>query len=137
MLERRESIRVECDLPSSVRSLDPSFPRQVIHVVVKNISRSGVCLRVDEFIPIQCHLHFYLQLPEHEAVEVRLTPAWIVELPHLGKYEMGARFAEISHEQEDAIQVFQYKALLQKIPSRKDVLKDLQKEPPRDPGLAA
>ena len=137
MIERRQSIRVECELPSSFRNLEPGFPAQMVHVVVKDISRGGVRIRMDEFIPIQCHLHFYLQLPDHETVEVQITPAWIVELPNLGKYEMGARFVEMSPEQESAIQSFQYKALLQKMPPRSNVLKDLQKEPPKDTGLAA
>ena len=127
MNERRQSIRVECELPSRFRNLDPAFPSKIADALVKNISRGGVCIRVNEFIPIQCHLYFYLTLPNHETIEVRLVPAWIVELPYLGKYEIGARFVEMSSEQEDAIQSFQYQALLKKIPSRH----------PRDPGLAA
>ena len=129
MNERRQSIRVECELPSRFRNLDPGYPPKVAEATVKNISRGGVCIRINEFIPIQCHLHFYLTLPNHETIEVRLVPAWIIELPHLGKYELGARFAEMSPEQEDIIQNFQYQALLQKIPARH--------KPPRDPGLAA
>ena len=129
MNERRQSIRVECELPSRFRNLDPGYPPKVADATVKNISRGGVCIRVNEFIPIQCHLHFYLTLPNHDTIEVQLVPAWIVELPHLGGYEMGARFVEMSAEQEDAIQNFQYHALLDKIPIRH--------KPPRDPGLAA
>ena len=129
MNERRQSIRVECELPSRFRNLDPGFPPKVNDATVKNISRGGVCIRVNEFVPIQCHLHFYLTLPNHETIEVRLAPAWIIELPHLGKYEIGARFVEMSAEQEDVIQNFQYKALLEKMPARHKL--------PRDPGLAA
>jgi c-di-GMP-binding flagellar brake protein YcgR len=129
MNERRQCIRVECELPSRFRNLDPSYPPKIAEAMVKNISRGGVCLRVDEFIPIQCCLHFYLTLPNHVTLEVKLALAWIVEIPHLGKYEMGARFVEMSSEQEDAIQNFQYEALLQKIPARHKL--------PRDPGLAA
>ena len=137
MIERRQSIRVECELPSRFRNLEPSCPQQISDAVVRNISRGGLCLRVNEFIPIQCPLYFYLSLPNHETIEVRLALAWVVELPHLGKYEMGARFVEMSPEQEDAIQSFQYQTLLEKMPSRRNVLKDIQKEPPKDPGLAA
>ena len=129
MNERRQSIRVECELPSRFRNLDPGYPPKVAEATVKNISRGGVCIRIDDFVPIQCHLHFTLTLPNHITIEVKLAPAWIVELPHLGKYEMGARFVEMSREQEDAIQNFQYHALLEKIPLRHKL--------PRDPGLAA
>lgn len=117
--------------------MDPHFPPKVLHVVVKNISRGGVRIRLEEFVPIQCHLHFYLQLPNHDTIEVQIAPAWVVELPHLNMYEMGARFVDINSEQEDAIQSFQYMALLDKMPSRSNVLKDLQKDPPKNPGLAA
>ena len=130
MIERRQSIRVECELPSRFRNLDSGLSQKIAEATVKNISRGGVCIRVDEFIPIQCHLHFYLTLPDHETIEVRLVPAWIVELPNLGKYEMGARFVEMSAEQEDAIQSFEYRVLLEKMPSR-------QRKASEDSGLAA
>ena len=137
MNERRQSLRVDCEIPSQFRNLDPGFPFKMADAIVRNISRGGVCIRVDEFVPIQCPLHFYLSLPDHEPIEVQLVSAWIVEVPNLGKYEIGARFVEMSAEQEDAIQNFQYQELLKKIPSRHNVLKEFQKEPPRDPGLAA
>lgn len=137
MNERRRSVRVECELPSQFRNLDPAFPSKVADALVKNISRGGVRIRVDQFIPIQCHLHFYLSLPDHEPIEVRLAPTWIVEVPSLGKYEIGAYFVEMSTESEDAIQNFQYQMLLKRIPSRHNVLEEFQKEPPRDPGMAA
>ena len=115
MIERRQSIRVECELPSKFRNLDPKIhPQKLCEALVKNISRGGVRIRTDEFIPIQAQLYFYLRLPNHEAIEVRLTPTWIVELPNLGKYELGARFVEMSREQEDAVQDFQYQTLRKK-----------------------
>ena len=118
MLERRLSIRVECEIPSEFRNLDPKYPSHKIYeTLVKNISRGGVCLHVNEFIPIQCHLYFYLRLPNHETIEVRIAPTWIKERPNLGKYEMGARFVEMSPSQEDAIQDFQYERLAKKTAS--------------------
>ena len=137
MLERRQSIRVECEIPSKFRNLEPGYPQKIADALVKNISRGGIRIRIDEFIPIQCHLCFYLTLPNHETIEVRIAPAWIVELPALGKYELGARFVEMSSEQEDAIQSFQYQTLLQRMPSRKNALKDFHRDPSGDPGLAA
>ena len=121
MIERRLSIRVECDLSSSFRDLDSDNPRRVEIAVVKNISRGGVRIRVDAFIPIQNRLYIYLQLPTHQTIEVQVKPAWIVELPHLGKYELGARFVDMKEEDEEAIQGFQYQSLLEKIPARPNV----------------
>ena len=136
MNERRQSIRVECELPSRFRNLDPSYPPKVAEATVKNISRGGVCIRVDEFVPIQCHLHFYLTLPNHKTIEVRLVPTWIIELPHLKKYEAGARFVDMRQEDEEAIQGFQYRALLERMPFRPNIVKDLLKDDP-DSGIAA
>ena len=137
MIERRLSIRVECELPSKFRNLDPNCPQKIVEAIVKNISRGGVRIRMDDFVPIQCHLCIYLTLPNHDTIEVRIAPAWIVELPHSGKYEMGARFLEMSAEQEDAIQAFQYRMLLQRMPSRQRGFKDFHGDPSGDPGLAA
>ena len=125
MTERRLSIRIECELPSSMRNLDQGYPQRLSPVLVKNISRGGVCLRIDEFVSIQSRLYFCISLPNNRTIEACISPAWIVELPHLGKYEMGARFVEMSPEQEDAIQEFQYQILLKKIPSRANLKPDL------------
>ena len=125
MIERRESVRVECELQSSYRDLDSKNPGRIENAVVKNISRGGIKIRFDEFIPIQNRLYVYLPLPARQTIETQIVPAWIVELPHLGKYEMGARFVNMSPEDEEAIQNFQYQALLEKMPSRPHTLKEL------------
>ena len=130
MIERRMSIRVECELPSSFRDLDSTNPGRIENATVKNISRSGIKIRLDSFVPIQDRLYVYLPLPSRQTVEAQLIPAWIVELPHLGKYEMGARFVAMRQEDEEAIQGFQYEALLEKMPFRSKVIKDLLKSGP-------
>ena len=130
MIERRQSIRVECEITSTFRDLDSETPGRVEVAVVRNISRGGLKIRVDAFIPIQDRLFVYLHLPNHHTIEVQVRPAWIVELPHLGKYEMGARFVEIKQEDEEAIQGFQYQALLERMPFRPNVVKDLLKDNP-------
>ena len=128
MVERRITIRVECELASSLRDLDSGNPAHIEETVVKNISRGGLKIRLDTFIPIQNKLYIHLQLPTHQTIEVVIRPAWIVELPHINKYEMGARFVGIKEEDENAIENFQYQALLEKMPSRADVVKDLLKK---------
>ena len=136
MIERRQSIRVECELPSRYRTLGREQSQKLVEAVVRNISRGGVCIRVDQFVPLQSHLYFYLALPHQEAIEIRLIPAWIVELPNLSKYEIGARFVEMTPQQEDVVQNYQYRALLEKMPSHR-MVKDLHKESDRDPRLVA
>ena len=125
MQERRQSIRVKCELPTQFRNLDSDSPQPISNAIVVNVSRSGVCLRVDKFIPIQNRLYVYLNLPNQPMIEVRVTPAWIAELPHSGKYEIGARFAEIRSEDEEIIQNYQYQTLLEKMPRRKNYPQDL------------
>jgi c-di-GMP-binding flagellar brake protein YcgR len=136
MIERRQSIRVECELSSKFRTLDKEHGQKLSEAVVRNISRGGVRILLDRFIPLQANIFFYLALPHQEVIEVRILPAWVVELPNLGKYEMGARFVEMTPQQEDVIQNYQYRSLLDRMPSHKNVIKDLQR-PSRDPGLVA
>ena len=139
MMERRQSIRVDCELSSEFRSFDVKSPlNKVSEATVINISRGGVRIRTDEFVPVQANLYIYLHLPQHETIEIRIIPTWVNEVPNLNKYEVGARFVEITSEQEDAIQDFQYRTLLQRLPSRRDMVKDLQAdEPPGSLDLAA
>lgn len=138
MIERRRSIRVECELTTSFRDLDSGNPGRIDCAVVKNISRGGVRIRVDSFIPIQDRLYIYLHLPTHQTIEIQVVPAWVVEVPHLNKYDVGARFVDIREEDEEIIENFQYQALLEKMPQRPNVVKDLlKKNPPDDKGVAA
>ncbi len=130
MQERRQSVRVECEIPSSVRDLDSLSPHQIKTAVIRNLSRGGIRLRMDEFVPIQDRLTVYFNLPNHRSVEVHITLAWVVEIPHINKYEMGARFVEMSREDEDAIQNFQYKAILERIASKPYIIKDPKKDHP-------
>lgn len=129
MQERRQCLRVECELTSTFRDLDSGNPGHIEYAVIKNISRGGLKIRVDAFIPIQDRLFVYLHLPTNQTLEVQVRPAWIVELPHLNKYEIGARFVDMREEDESAIENFQYQALLEKMPSRTDIVKDLLKRP--------
>ena len=135
MVERRLCIRVECELTGSFRDLDSGSPGHIESAVIKNISRGGLKLLVNDFIPIQDRLFVYLHLPSHQTIEVQVSPAWIVEVPHLNKYEVGARFVGIREEDESAIENFQYQALLEKMPSRTELVKDLLRRPEKGPGI--
>lgn len=131
MIERRKSFRVECEIELIYRDLDSGKPAKIEAAIIKNISRGGVKIRTDEFLPIKDHLYVTIHLPNHHTIEAQLVPAWVVELPHLGKFEMGARFTSIKPGDEEAIQSFQYQALLEKMPAHISIAKDLtKKEPP-------
>ena len=137
MLEKRKSIRVECELTISFRDLDSADPGRIESAIIKNISRGGIKIRVDALIPIQNRLHISLRLP-NQTIEVQVKPSWIIEQPQLGKYDMGARFLDMKEEYEEAIETFQYQALLQKMPLRPHVVKDHLKDNPGDkPDVAA
>lgn len=125
MVERRKCLRVECELTISFRDLDSGNPGRVQSAVIKNISRGGINIRVDDFIPVQDRLIVYLHLPANQTIEVKVGLAWIAELPRLNKYEIGACFVDIREEDESAIENFQYRALLEKMPSRTEVVKNL------------
>ena len=132
MLERRRSIRVECELTITFRDLDSQNPAHIENAVIKNISRGGLKIRVTDFVPIQDRLYISIHLPSHRTVEAQVVPALIVELPHVGQYELGARFVEMRPEDEEAIENFQYQALLERMPFRPNVVKDLLRETPPD-----
>ena len=90
MQERRQAVRVQCELPTQFRNLDSDSSQPVSNAVVVNISRSGVCLRLNEFIPIQNRLYVYINIPNRPTIEARVVLSWIAELPRSGNYEMGA-----------------------------------------------
>ncbi len=137
MHERRQSVRVECEIPSSVRDLDSPSPHHIREAVIRNLSRGGMRIRMDEFIPIQDRLTIFFNLPNHHSVEVHLKIAWVVEIPRIGKYELGARFAELSREDEDAIQNFQYRAILERISSKPYTVNDPKNDHPETRGREA
>ncbi len=131
MIERRQSVRVECEIPSSFRDLASEQPGRIENATVRNISQGGVKIRVDEIIPIQSSLYLYIPLPAYQyTVGTQAIPIWVVRLPREQKYEVGVRFVRVEKEDEEAIQRFQYRSLLEKIPMRHNVVKDLLKNIP-------
>ena len=125
MQERRQTVRVLCEVPTQFRNLDTDSMQPISNATVTNISRNGVCIQTDQFIPIQARLYIYLSLPDQPTIEVRVAPAWVAELPHSGKYEIGGRFVDMGPESEETIQNFQYQTLLQRMPHRKNYPQDL------------
>lgn len=121
MIERRQSTRVQCELPALLRNLNAGHVQPIVNTVVTNISRTGLCMQLDQFIPVPSRLQVYLNLPNQPTIEVQAAPAWIAEIPHRGKYTMGVRFIEIHPQDEETIQNFQYQTLLKKLPAKKSI----------------
>ena len=115
-MERRRSVRVECDLTTTLRELDPVKHVVLESAVVKNLSQGGIRLQVTDFIPTNSRLQVFLHLPDQQTMELRIQPTWIAEIPHLNRYELGARFVEMSENQESIVESYQKKALLDKLP---------------------
>ena len=115
MVERRRSVRVACELATSYRDMNPQKPVQIENAIVKNISRGGVRLLVNDFIPTTARLHIYLHLSRYQTIEVRVQPTWVTEIPHLNRYEVGASFVELSENNESAVETYQQHAVMEKL----------------------
>jgi len=113
MNEKRQSVRVQCYLPVQIKSIDSNGSQAIENGLVVNISRTGLCVRISQFIPLVSHLYIHLNFPNRSPIEMQVVPTRISELPHLEKYEIGGQFVELSPEDENAIQSFQYKTLFE------------------------
>ena len=106
LADKRGYPRKECELQSSFKDLDGKPGSRPRLAIIKDISQSGVRLRINDFIPLNSRLHLSLSLPKHENIEIPLKTAWITELPHLGKYELGGSFAGLSQHQIESLHHF-------------------------------
>ncbi len=110
--EKRRFLRISCEIESSFVELNGDAPAKPSFATVKDISRGGLRLRVDHFVSLPNQLQCHLSLPGHGEIEVRVEIAWTVELPHLGRYDIGARFVDASSEVQETIQDFEYETML-------------------------
>lgn len=111
-LERRTSVRIACDLPSSFRDVENGTGDKTSRfALIKDISRGGVRLRVHHFIPLADRLIISLGLPKQRAIEVSVHPQWISEIPSLGFFDVGAKFIDLTEDAKIAIHNFQLQAL--------------------------
>ena len=59
----------------------------------RDLSRGGVCLTVNEFVPVKSTVAIHLQLnQESKIVEIKGTVAWVRILPESERYEIGIQF---------------------------------------------
>lgn len=62
----------------------------------KDLSRGGICLTVNEFIPVKGEVIVYLQEhKEAQIVELRGIVAWVKILPESERYLIGVEFCDL------------------------------------------
>ena len=105
-MEKRQFNRVECELDSSFKNLNPENQRSVSETTVRDISEGGIRFRVNHFIAVHDKLLFKINLPNQKSVEAVAQPAWIREIPHLNQYDIGAKFISLSEADRDIIRRF-------------------------------
>ena len=113
--EKRHFLRIPCELELSIKSVGGDPKSEPLLAIIKDISRGGIRIRVDHYIPLSDILKCHLKLPGYPKIELQVMPAWRTELPHLGCYDMGVRFINASEEAQETIQDFEYELLLKTI----------------------
>ncbi len=94
MLDQRKSVRMECELPSSFQDLGSGQPDRVESATVRNISRDGIKICVNDPVAVQSSLYVSIPLPEyHHTIRARVIPLWTAKLPD-EKYEVGGQFVD-------------------------------------------
>jgi c-di-GMP-binding flagellar brake protein YcgR len=62
----------------------------------RDLSRGGICLTVNEFIPVKGQVIVYLQRSgESRLVELKGIVAWVKIIPESERYQIGVEFAEL------------------------------------------
>jgi c-di-GMP-binding flagellar brake protein YcgR len=62
----------------------------------KDLSRGGISLTVNEFIPVKAPVIVYLQKNEESrVVELRGTVAWVKIIPESERFQIGIQFCDI------------------------------------------
>jgi hypothetical protein len=103
--ERRGSVRVPCELPSSLRNIGSII--DITNCFASDISNDGAKLVLPKFIPLTARLVLSIDIPQYHTVEIRVTPVWVSEEPAISSFQLGIRFGEIIKEDKIAIQNFQ------------------------------
>jgi hypothetical protein len=103
--ERRESVRVPCELPSSLRNIGSIIDTTACFA--SDISNDGANLVLPKFIPLSARLILSMNIPQYHTIEIRVTPVWVSEEPAISSFQLGVRFGEIIKEDKIAIHNFQ------------------------------
>jgi len=63
---------------------------------IRDIGAGGVCLRIDERLPVSCLLELSINFPNISTSVVALAKVvWIKEINQIKRYEVGAQFVQI------------------------------------------
>jgi len=71
---------------------------------IKNIGGGGICLQVEEYLPVDSTVQVYINFPKiSQPVPAVAKVTWIKALGKKGSYEVGMEFVDIEHIFRDAI----------------------------------
>lgn len=93
--ERRKYIRLKAYHLAKYRCLsNPEKP--AVTASIKDIGGGGVCLRVEEQIPVSSILQIYINFPQMpQAIPCLAKVVWAKKLGKTNRYELGIQFLEI------------------------------------------
>jgi Tfp pilus assembly protein PilZ len=62
----------------------------------RDLSHGGICLTINEFIPVKGEVILYIQREDEErVVELKGTVAWIKVIPDSERYQVGIEFHDL------------------------------------------
>lgn len=96
--DKRDSRRVACELETRGTVLSPvesdEQPQLVLEGTTDNISRGGICLSTDEFVPVDSVVRCEFALPENTSVIIPslLKVRWFEKPEGTNQYKLGLQF---------------------------------------------
>lgn len=103
--ERREFRRWDSRIPLQYKRVD-RFDELFKGSVAHNIGLGGVKFVTNEFISVTQRLAVILPLPPAKMVTAVSKVVWVRKLPYSDRYEVGAQFTEIGHQEKKKIADF-------------------------------
>jgi hypothetical protein len=102
MVEKRRSKRVrkESSVTISVRPEESPLPAsKICHALSKDISLHGLRIRCPDFFPVDECLKLQISFDHpSQIVHAHGKVCWVKDLPHMGYYEVGVTFIDLSAE---------------------------------------
>lgn len=103
MKENRRHRRIDCELPALLTLQEVRSIRNAADITVSDLSESGVRFRLDRFVAVGSPLAIKLPLPLSHPVETSVKPEWVIELPRLNLFEIGASFLSLTDRDAETI----------------------------------
>jgi c-di-GMP-binding flagellar brake protein YcgR len=122
MVEKRRSERVkkENSITIAVRPEESPLPAsKICHALSKDISLYGLRIRCPVFFPVDECLKLQISFDHpSQIVHAHGKVCWVKDMPHMGYYEVGLAFVDLSAENQRILKD-RIEALKESIPSDK------------------